>query len=203
MLRFLFASVLAQIILLASPDARADGCVGGTCVPPEDMQVFLQALREKKCLTSTTPKFDLDPVKIVVDRDGRVFFSGSEPSPYTLRMTWCNYEVTGKGKLVVAAAVQEPPTWGFRFRPKAYTGLLLSAPFYQETDSFGDVVDAGLMVDVFHVHQFNLNFHTGFRSVGMGLGMDITRNFGAYTGYALTWEGWRHNVELGLWFSFW
>ena len=177
-----------------------------TCVPEKDMEVFVKLLREKKCLLGEEPTFELDPINIVVDRQGRVFYSGAEPHPYTVKMTWCDYEVEAKGKVDIVAAMREPPIWGFRFRPKAYIGALPGEAFYSIPDGESleviDLVDAGAMVDFLYYDWANLNVAVGFRSVGGGIGFDLTENFGAYGGYALTWGDWHHNANIGLWFSF-
>ena len=194
-----------------TPPAASEGapepCPGGTCVPDEDMAKIVEVLKEKKCLQTTKPEFDLDPINIVVDRDGRIFYSGAEPHPYSVRMNWCNYEVEATGKVDIVAAMREPPIWGFRFRPKAYIGVLPGEAFYSlpEDDSIHvmDLVDAGVMVDFLYYDWANLNAAVGFRSLGAGIGFDLTSNFGAYGGYALTWGDWHHNANLSLWFSFW
>lgn len=189
-----------------SAEGSPEGCEG-TCVADEDMQKILRVLRERKCLNDQPPTFELDPVNIVIDKDGRVFFSGEKPHPYTLKMKWCHYEVEAQGKVDVIAAVQEPPVWGFRFRPKAYIGVLPLEPFYElaagEEREFADVMDAGVMVDFLYYQWANLNVAVGYRSLGGGVGFDLTSNFGAYVGYGLTWIDWHHNANLGLWFSFW
>jgi len=171
------------------------------------MAKIVEVLKEKKCLQTTKPEFDLDPINIVVDRDGRIFYSGAEPHPYSVRMNWCNYEVEATGKVDIVAAMREPPIWGFRFRPKAYIGVLPGEAFYSlpEDDSIHvmDLVDAGVMVDFLYYDWANLNAAVGFRSLGAGIGFDLTSNFGAYGGYALTWGDWHHNANLSLWFSFW
>lgn len=193
-----------------------EGC-DGTCVSDEDMKKFVQLLKDRQCLDTSPPTFELDPVNIVVDKDGRVFYSGAPPHPYTVRMKWCNYEVEAQGKVNVVAAVLTPPIWGFRFRPKAYIGLLPGEAFYhaaenaaaelagEATDSLSvmDVIDAGVMVDFLHYDWVNLNVAAGFRSFGGGIGADLTDNFGAYLGYANTWGTWHHNLNLSIWFSFW
>jgi hypothetical protein len=175
------------------------------CVPKKDLELFVKLAREKKCLLENDPTFDLDPVNIVIDRDGRVFFSGAEPHPYTLRMNWCDYEVEAKGKVDIIAAMREPRTWGFRFRPKAYIGALPLEALYEfdEPLKVYDLIDAGAMVDFFFWEWANINAAVGFRSLGGGIGFDLTSNFGAYAGYGLTWGDWHHNANLGLWFSFW
>lgn len=178
-----------------------------TCVPKEDLDRMVEVLREKQCLISNPPEFELDPVSIVIDRDGRVFFSGAEPHPYTLRMKWCSYTIEAKGKVTIIAAMREPPTWGFRFRPKAYISALPFEAIYSDPElddlRVHDLVDAGAMVDFFYWEWANLNAAVGFRSLGGGIGFDLTSNFGAFAGYGLTWGDWDHNINLGLWFSFW
>lgn len=189
------------LMALATPAMAQEACTG-TCVPDEDMKAFVELLKEKKCLQDQKPEFQLDPVNIIVDRDGRIYYSGADPHPYKLRMTWCTYEVEAEGKVEVLAAVQEPPTFGFRFRPKAYLGMLLLEPF-RDGNTLSSGADAGLMLDMLYLHDFNLNVHVGYKSVGGGVGVDILRSFGAYAGYALSWDGFHHNPEAALWFSFW
>lgn len=192
---------LVTILLAGRAWAEGEAC-NGTCVAPDDMKKIVTVLQEAQCLKKEQPTYKLDPVNIVVDRDGRIFFSGADPQPYRLHMHWCNYDVDAEGKVNVLAAVQEPPSYGFRFRPKAYVGYLLAEPF-REGRTAKDGVDAGLMVDPFYVKDFNLNVHVGFRAVGVGLGVDIFRSFGGYAGYAISWDGFHHNPEAALWFSFW
>lgn len=194
-------TVLLTSQALAHEPPKEDSCKG-SCVAPEDMKAIVEVLREKQCLNKEKPVFDLDPVNIVVDRSGRIFFSGSSPQPYTLRMKWCTYEVQAEGKVNVIAAVQEPPSYGVRFRPKAFAGYLLAEPFRKD-GSWNSAIDAGLMVDALYIRDFNLNVHVGFRSFGAGVGVDFLKNFGGYVGYAITWDGFQSNPEAALWFAFW
>jgi hypothetical protein len=198
-LRPLVALAMAATLTAASTASAAD-CSNGTCVPPEDMKVFVQLLKDQQCRNQTPPTFHLDPVTIVIDKDGRVYGSGDDPQPYRLHMSWCNYEVDGKGSVHVLAARKVEPDWGFRFRPKFTTAILPIEAKQQDTWSKG--LDAGLLVDFFYWKALNLNAHVGFRSIGLGVGVDITRNFGAWVGYANTWDGWRSNVIAGLYFGF-
>lgn len=177
------------------------------CLPPEDMDVFVKLLREKKCMQETKPEFKLDQVQLFLDRDGRVFYNGAMPHPYKVHVSWCNYEIDATGTLNVFAAVQEPPIWGFRFRPKAYMGFVLAEPFYavakgEPSPDLGDVVDAGLMVDFLHYDFVNLNVALGFQSFGAAVGFDVTKNFGLYGGYGVTWGEWHQSPTAGLWFGF-
>jgi len=199
----LLLSLLAALVLLSSPVLAQEGACtpGATCVPPDDLRDMVTALKGQKCLKTTKPEFQLDPITIVTDKDGRTFVSGDKPYPYTLRMKWCGYEATAEGKVNATAARMIPPDWGFRFRPKATLGLLLADTFSQ--DKWQDGLDGGVLLEPFFWHFINLNAYVGVRSAGGGVGFDITKNFGGYAGYAITWGGWRHNPYVSLYFAFW
>jgi len=204
-MKFAILGILAALLFIPEAAFAQDAPVcapGSTCVSADDLKAMVAILKEKQCLLKTKPSFELDPVNLVIDKEGRIFFSGAAPQPYSLRMTWCNYEATATGKVNVVAAVQEPPDWGFHFRPKAYMGVLPLEPFHSGNNA-RSMVDAGLMLDPFYYKFVNLDMHVGFRAVGAGIGLDIFRSFGAYAGYAVTWDGFRSNPEAALWFSFW
>jgi hypothetical protein len=194
--------VLGVLIgLLATVPISADECSGTSkCVPKEDFDVLLTLLRDKQCQQKTPPTFKLDPVNIVVDQDGRVYYSGSQPHPYTLRMSWCNYDVTATGKVDLVVAKREPPEWGFRFRPKFAGSFLFVDAFERPTAA--EAVDVGILWEFLYWRSLNLNLATGFRSAGVGLGLDLTKNFGAFGGYSFSWWTLRHNPQVGLYFAF-
>jgi hypothetical protein len=172
-----------------------------TCVPSEDIKVFVNLLEDKKCQQSIKPDFKLDPINIVLDKDGRVYYSGNEPYPYTIKMAWCNYEVVAKGQVNLMAAVLVPPSWGFRFRPKFSSSILFVDAF--DRSSAGEAIDVGIFWEFLYWKSLNLNVTTGFRSIGLGIGLDITKNFGVQGGYAFSWWTLKHNPQLGLGFAFW
>jgi hypothetical protein len=170
-------------------------------VPPDDLRAFVQLAEEKKCLQTEKPAFTLDPITVVTDEKGRVYYTGGNPKPYKLTMKWCSYTAEGTGQVNVVAAMMEPSTWGFRFRPKAYLGYLPAEPLFYDS-SARQGIDAGLMLDFFHVKFANVNAAVGFRSAGAGLGLDITQNFGGYLGYGISWADWNHNLNSAIWFAF-
>lgn len=97
--------------------------------------------------------------------------------------------------------MKEPPVWGFRFRPK-FAGSYLFVDGFSSSKAV-DGVDVGLLWDFFYYKAVNLNVATGFRSIGAGLGADLTRNFGLYGGWSISWWTFKQNPQLGLYFSFW
>lgn len=176
---------------------------GHFCVPKAEMtEVFLPLLKAQKCRTETEPTFELDPIAIITDRQGRVYFTGNEgPKPYKIKVNWCNYEIYAEAKVEVHVAQREEPTWGYRGRFKATFGVLGTELL--ERSDWKDSLDGGLMWEPFYFMEIiNLNAYVGVRSFGAGVGVDITANFGGYAGLAITWGGWRMNPMASLFFSF-
>ncbi len=198
---FLLSLYMTLLTLILAGYAKADQCTGnGTCMSPEDMHTFLTLLREQKCRNETPPKFTLDPVIVVVDKEGRIYGSGSDPIPYRLHEEWCNYVVDGTGTIKMVAAQHVNPDWGFRFRPKFVAGLL---PFeVSPRGSWGQSVDVGVAADLAYWKTLNFNVHLGIRSFGTGVGLDLTKNFGIYAGYANTWGDWKSSALTGVYFGF-
>jgi hypothetical protein len=197
-------TLLAIVVVLLSivGTARADECpAGSTCVPPEDMQTFVQLLRDQKCRSEQVPVLKMDPVTIIVDRQGRVYYSGSEPLPYKVHVDWCNYHVEAVGKVSVQVAQRVEPTWGWRFRMKAAFAYLPLEAVLEKDATQG--LDGGVLLEPFFLQSFNVNAYVGVRSVGAGVGLDLTKNFGLYAGYALALGSWRSNPHFGVSFSFW
>jgi len=193
--------LLTIAIVLWSQHSQTQTCSTGTCVSPDDMKVIVKVLEEKKCLQTTQPIFTLDPITIVTDTEGRVYGSGADPHPYSVKMSWCTYDATAKGKVNLLVAKNEPATWGWRFRPKFMGSFLFVDAFNQP--NAGDAVDVGILWDFFYWKALNLNVATGFRSAGAGVGVDLTRNMGLYGGYAFSWWTLKSNVQAGVYFSFW
>jgi len=199
------ALLLALAITLYVFPSRANEvvCPNGddTCVSKGDMESIVLVLKEKKCLQTTQPTFKLDSVTIITDVEGRVYYSGADPHPYTVKMSWCGYDVTYTGKLTLVVAKKEPPVWGFRFRPK-FAGSFLFVDAFNRS-SAGEAVDVGILWDLVYYKPFNLNIATGFRSAGFGVGVDATRNFGGFVGASYSWWTLKVNPQAGLYFSFW
>jgi len=195
--------LVLAVVFYASPSRADVSCPNAddTCVPKADMSSFVSILKEKSCFQKTKPTFKLDSVTITTDVDGRVYYSGSDPHPYTINMSWCGYDVSANEKLTLIVAKKEPPVWGFRFRPK-FSGSFLFVDAFSQS-SAKQAVDVGILWDILYYKAVNFNVATGFRSAGAGVGMDITRNFGWFIGAAYSWWTLKVNPQAGLYFSFW
>lgn len=196
--------LLTALTLLLWPlTVRAEvACsAGSTCVSDTDLKTLLVLAEEKQCLQKTPPTFQLDPITVVVDKEGRVYYSGDEPKPYTLKMNWCTYEVTTTGKVSLVVAKNEPPVWGFRFKPK-FSGSYLFVDGFSSSKAI-DGVDVGILWDFLYYKAVNFNIATGFRSIGAGVGLDLFKNMTLYGGYALSWWTLKHNPSIGVGFALW
>jgi hypothetical protein len=201
MKRFLLTLTLLLWSIPAWAQAQAVCGEGATCVSDADMKAFITLLEEKKCLQTTQPTIQLDPVTVVVDKDGRVYYSGADPKPYTLKLSWCTYELIATGKVALTVAKNEPPVWGFRFRPK-FAGSYLFVDGFSSTKAI-DGVDVGILWDFLYYKSVNLNASTGFRSIGGGVGLDLFKNMTLYGGYAFSWWTLKHNPSIGIGFTLW
>ena len=197
------ALLIATIIALAPQPALAQqACPNDSiCVERDDLVKMLKVLEERQCLDQTPPTLKMDPIVIVTDEAGRVYYSGDEPIPYTLTLDWCHYSIEAKGKVNATVAMKEPKTWGFRFRPKAHLGYIPLRPLF-DGNTAADGIDAGLAVDFVYYKFLNLNAYAGFRSVGIGPGVDITKNFGGILAYSLAYTEPHHGLYAGIYFAF-
>jgi hypothetical protein len=165
------------------------------------MKVFVQLLKDAKCRNETAPTVAADPVTIVVDKEGRIFGSGDAPKPYSFKLNWCNYKLDATSEIKLVAAQEVPPTKGFRFRAKAAFGYLPIAAITAK--DYRNGLDGGVLLEPFFLSLANVNAYVGVRSFGLGAGFDITRNFGVYAGYAMTWGSWQSQLHTAVYFSFW
>ena len=89
---------------------------------------------------------------------------------------------------------------GFRLRLKAAVGV--HARDLHEGKKFLDSGDVGLMIEPFHFHRATVNGFVSFRSVGIGLGHDVTDHFGIAALANTPWDCWRPSPFLAAYFMF-
>lgn len=189
-------------VLLSSARAQAQQPCPATavCVARQDILMMVELAREAKCRAETEPEVTVEPISIILDRQGRVFGSGTGDKPFRLRMDWCNYQVDMESQIKVLAAQRVEPEWGFRFRPKAAVGVLTRELIEgRELTTYGDI---GLMFEPVYYRWINLNGYLSFRSVGIGFGFDITTNFGIATLLNTLWSDLRADPMAAVYFAF-
>jgi hypothetical protein len=187
-------------VLFAHVAAAQSESVDMTCVEDADMRVFLDLAKAHKCLAETPPRVTMDSITIVLDRAGRVFSSGTSTSPLTMELRWCNYTFAMTTTLQVVTAHHVEPDWGFEPRLKAAGGVLVGELLRGAKAQ--DTVDAGLLLEPIRFKAVNANVYLGLRSFGLGIGVDLTRNFGVAGLFAYTWGTWRGNPLVVAYFGF-
>lgn len=192
--------LLALLTLFSPALVSAQECVApSTCLTADELDVFRKLLVEKQCLQQNLPKVTSTAIEIITDKDGRVFSNGTGDKPFEVSLDWCNYQLSAKTQIKVVAAQAVAPEWGFRFRPKAAVGLLTADLLAGHP--FKDTVDGGVLLEPFFWRFLNLNGYVGVRSVGAGLGADLTSNFGFAVTANITYEG-RFNPLVTTYFAF-
>lgn len=197
--------LLALSALLFSSRALADDpppCPPpyAVCLTAEEKQTVGDSLRELKEIKEAKATVKVtDDIVIVRDWEDRVYVNGGSGKPIRATLTLGS---TVERDLELQLPVQtfyreKPPDPMFRLRVRAQAGVL----FPRVLDSFKDGWDAGIGWDFMHVGPANLSAYTGIRSVGGGLGVDLTKNFGPYVGYAFLYDGLKSGVLGGVYFS--
>jgi len=208
-MKFLVCFLVALAFTEPACDALAQtACTppaGGKCLTKDQLDKVEQALKEldaihKAPAVITTP----DTITIIHDWQNRVFVNGGGASPVRLKLKLGD---TVDRDMAVTLPTQvyfrpQPPDPMFRLRIRAQAGILVPQLLQTATGNKQSFWDAGIGWDFFHYNAVNVAVYTGVRSVGGGIGLDLTRNFGPYVGYSLVYEGLQSSVQTGIYFSF-
>lgn len=196
------AGLTAVGLILAAPaPAAAQECPPGfKCVPEEVAARQAAALKEYLCLqNSAGPLLTLDPFLVTIAEDGTL---GVAPS-LSGALKWCawEYTLTAPVKVTIAskpaASKPAPPDWGWV--PRWRAGLLLAPSVALDPAAPSDSAwEPALLFQAFHFKLVHLNAHAGWRSGGLGVGVDLTRNLDLSAGAALRWSTWSLAPFLGL-----
>jgi len=181
-------------------------------------------LLKLKYIEENPPNVTIDGFTIVTDAEGRVFTDGTGDNPVKGSATWkdensgVDYTVEFESKQDVTIHKKPPepkPKWGFRLRIKAGVLLLTALPNWWGNPP-SDVIEAinlgvsgldlALIAEPFFIYDLNVQAIVGLRALGVGLGYDITKNFGIMGGVATTYVGLFSQPTispfLGLYFAF-
>ncbi|HEY8097920.1 MAG TPA: hypothetical protein VIE65_17825, partial [Methylobacter sp.] len=138
------------------------------------------------------------------DWDDRVYINGGSKKPIqaTLKLGDTinrDMEMTLPIKVYYR---EKPPDPMFRLRIRAQAGILVPELIHTLQGKNDPFWDAGIGWDFFHLNAVNIAAYTGIRSVGAGIGLDLTKNFGPYLGYSLKYDGFQSSLLTGIYFSF-
>lgn len=196
--------------LSASSDCPQDLIdAGGMCITEEEKNALIDALRELQNIHESKAELKLtEPITIVRDWEDRIFINGGRGKPIRVKLR-IGEHVDRDLEAVLPIRVfyrEKPPDPWFRLRIRAQFGVLVpeTADFVSNDGDSGFFVDGGIGWDFFHIPDWSMNLaaYTGARSLGGGLGMDLTKNFGVYAGYALTYGEWNHSLLVSAYFAF-
>jgi hypothetical protein len=197
----------ALFVLSIGNLASAQECVpcDGKCLTPGQVEKLRDAVDELKDIheSPVVVKFQ-DPVVVIRDWDGRVYVNGGSEKPLRLKVT-VGEHVDRDVLATVESRVwykPEPESPMFRLRIRAQAGVLIPEVAKTVSGDEEQFWDGGIGWDFFHIGDVNLAAFTGVRSVGIGPGIDVTKNFGFYAGYAVVYDGFSSSALATAYFSF-
>jgi hypothetical protein len=196
--------ILASVFLTSVVTAQPTECTApNKCLTADQVEQIKKALQEldnihKAPVIVTVPK----PIEIITDWNGITYINGGDKNPIPMKVKIGD---TIDRDLAVTLPTQiyyrpKPPDPMFRLRIRAQAGVLLPQAF--QADMGWNRFDLQLSFDFFHVGPVNLDIAPGARSVSIGPGLDLTKNFGVVTGYALVYDGFKSSAFGGIYFSF-
>lgn len=200
---FALAALLASHTSLAQEPPQPPPCPEpyALCLTQPDSDTVVESLKELKSIKGSKAVLKLkEDIVIVRDWQDRVYVNGGSAKPIDATLTLGD---TVSRDMQIQLPIQvyyrpKPPDPMFRLRVRAQMGLILPVIWKDAKGGW----DAGLSWDFMHYSVFNLAAYTGVRSAGGGVGMDLTKNFGPYLGYALVYDGFTSDVMAGCYFSF-
>jgi hypothetical protein len=186
--------------------ASGDTCQppdGGVCLTAEEKKQVVDAVKElQQIKTSSATVIFSRPIEIITDWNGITYINGGDKNPIPMKVKIGN---TIDRDLAVTLPTQiyyrpKPPDPMFRLRIRAQAGVLIPQAF--QADMGWNRFDGQLSFDFWHVGIINFNIAPGIRSVSAGPGIDLTKNFGAVTGIAMIYDGFKLSNFTGLYFAF-
>lgn len=201
----LLCSILA---VLPGPAFAQEPCIpppGGKCLTADQYERVKQALKELDDIHSSPAELRIEqPVTVVHDWQGRVYVNGGDKSPIPAKLR-IGQHVDRDMAVTLETRVfyrEKPPDPMFRLRLRAQAGILVPQFITAVSKERQNFFDGGLGLDFFHLGPVNASVNLGVFSSGAGLGLDVTKNFGAMVGYALIYDGLKSSVIAGLYFAF-
>lgn len=177
----------------------------GICLSESDSAQVAAALKELKGIKESPAKIEVtDTIIVIRDWDNRVYINGGSAKPIKLKLKLGpTIERDMEATLPIQVNYREkPPDPMFRLRIRAQAGVLVPEMIKSFSRGVKDFWDASVGLDFFHVGPVNLAISPGIRSIGIGPGLDITKNFGVTAGYAFVYRGFDSSAFASVYFSF-
>lgn len=192
--------ILAQACPICPPEP------GGICLTAEQKAQVTEAVKELDTIKKSKAEIQLEPIVIIRDWEDRVYINGGEKKPIKLKLK-LGPTIDRDMELTLPIQIgyrEKPPDPMFRLRFRAQLGFLVPTliDVVRDGDTITEGLEGGLGLDFFHLDWFNVAVHTGVRSIGGGVGFDLTRNFGLYGGYAFVYSTLKSNGFVSIYFSF-
>lgn len=180
-----YVVMLISLFLFSASSAFAETCPEDhTCIPPDIIEEINEVLLFQECLAyeleHSLIEYKASSLDIIVTEDGQVF--SNDKLETTLR--WCGMEILLIQDIQLHRSIKpKDPEWGFRFRVRLGTLFLPTNVL-----SIEPYLDYAVLLEPFHYRSLSLAAHIGINTVGLGLGLDITRNFNVYGGIAFPYK---------------
>jgi hypothetical protein len=195
--------------LLSSNSAFAAECPSdGVCLNAEQKKKVTDAVLELKDIHESPAVLEVkEPIVIIQDWQNRIYINGGEKKPIRVKLKIGksvdrDLDVTLDTKVYYRPKPPEPDPF-FRLRIKAHTGFIVYDAYHALADKDGrKYLDFGIAWEICHVNAANFSVYTGIGSSGLGIGWDLTRNFGVSSNLVVKYDGFKLGALLGLYFSF-
>jgi hypothetical protein len=155
---------------------------------------LLEKAKQLEELQKSTPSLELEPVDIIVDKDGRVFIKDKVLGK--LKFGDLTYDTIIKLNTQVIKANKQ--SYGFDLKFKA---AAIQSYEIDEKGKLNTFASGALAIEPFYYKMYNLNLVIGPRLYAPAIGVDITEHFGGLVGI-----GFKYNDEkaffLGAAFDF-
>ena len=187
-------NALIHPINLLAQDAPCP--TGYKCIPEAQAAQVKAVLEEYACMERAVQEgalsVSLEPYRVVVTSAGQII------AQETLKGTisWCKWELRWSLYPKFDVTKEIPPvvpTYGARVR--ARVGVLIVPDMNR---SLREMFDPVLFLESFYWRAFHISSHVGIRTLGTGIGMDITNTVDAYAGVGVTWGSWDVVPVFGL-----
>jgi len=177
----------------------------GVCLNKEQKEQVTAAVKEFDDIKSSKAEIEVvEPIVIIRDWENRIYINGGEKKPIKLKLK-IGKTIDRDMEMTLPIEVgyrEEPPDPMFRLRIRAQAGFLIPEVIQTIQGQHENFWDASIGFDFFHLSWFNFSIYAGVRSVGVGPGIDVTKNFGLYSSFAFVYETIRISNSTGVYFSF-